>query len=76
MQGKGCVRWKLLSSVSQAIESRGEGCDAARAGGGDSRRGGGTKRKGVCNFYARTKSCRFGDKCKFEHEKATAAEQR
>ena len=31
-------------------------------------RGGGTKRKGVCNFYARTKSCRFGDKCKFEHE--------
>jgi hypothetical protein len=39
-----------------------------RAGGGDSRKGGGTKRKGVCNFYARTKSCRFGDKCKFEHE--------
>lgn len=27
--------------------------------------------KGVCNFFARTGNCKYGDTCKFSHEQSS-----
>ncbi|KAF7636469.1 C3H1-type domain-containing protein [Meloidogyne graminicola] len=40
-------------------------------GGGRGRGSGGRGGRGVCNFFARTGNCKYGDTCKFSHEQSS-----